>query len=186
MTLVVNNSSLVKLKTVTISNDAAVTFDNTIITDAFQTYKVIGSNILLASDDNRIEVTLSTNNGSSYTTSGYAQAKHTGRSSDSDSTTTFRGGASKESMRLTGSRFNCGAASGEKTHFEALYHGLRQSNADKFCSYMTSFADDSGTVAMEIGITGTTNVTGAVDNIKFVSSSGNLTSGTMTIYGVRV
>ena len=180
-----DGTNLVKLSTATISNDDAITFDNTIITDDFQTYKVIGSNIVLANDDNRIEVTLSTDNGSSYSTSGYAQALHTGRSSDSDSTTTFRGAANKESLRITGTRFNSGAATGEKTNFEAMYHGLRNSSADKFCTYMSAFADDSGTVAMQMGISGTTNVTAAVNNIKFASSSGNLSSGTITIYGVR-
>ena len=180
-----DGTNLVKLSTATISNDDAITFDNTIITDDFQTYKVIGSNIVLASDDQRIQVTLSTDNGSSYSTSGYAQALHSGRSSDSDSTTTFRGAANKESLRITGSRFNSGAATGEKTNFEAMYHGLRNSSADKFCTYMSAFADDSGTVAMQIGITGTTNVTAAVNNIKFNTSSGNLSSGTITIYGVR-
>ncbi len=180
-----DGTNLVKLSTATISNDDAITFDNTIITDDFQTYKVIGSNIVLANDDNRIEVTLSTDNGSSYSTSGYAQALHTGRSSDSDSTTTFRGAANKESLRITGTRFNSGAATGEKTNFEAMYHGLRNSSADKFCTYMSAFADDSGTVAMQMGISGTTNVTAAVNNIKFVSSSGQLASGTITIYGVR-
>ncbi len=65
-----------------------------------------------------------------------------------------------------------------------MYHGLRNSAADKFCTYMSAFADDTGTVAMQMGITGTTNVTAAVNNIKFASSSGNLSSGTITIYGV--
>ena len=180
-----DGTNLVKLSTATISNDDAITFDNTIITDDFQTYKVIGSNIVLASDDQRIQVTLSTDNGSSYSTSGYAQALHSGRSSDSDSTTTFRGAANKESLRITGGRFNSGAATGEKTNFEAMYHGLRNSSADKFCTYMSAFADDSGTVAMQMGISGTTNVTAAVNNIKFNTSSGQLASGTITIYGVR-
>ena len=185
MSIIIGNNGLVKLSTATINNDDAITFDNTIITDAFQTYKVIGSNIVLASDDQRIQVTLSTDNGSSYSTSGYAQALHSGRSSDSDSTTTFRGAANKESLRITGTRFNSGAATGEKTNFEAMYHGLRNSSADKFCTYMSAFADDSGTVAMQMGISGTTNVTAAVNNIKFNTSSGQLASGTITIYGVR-
>ena len=181
---VTTGPGLIKLSTATISDDAAVTFDNTIITDTYQTYKVVGSNIVLSSDDQRIQVTLSTDNGANYSTSGYAQALHTGRSSDSDSTTTFRGAANKESLRITGTRFNSGADTGEKTNFEAMYHGLRNSAADKFCTYMSAFADDTGTVAMQMGITGTTNVTAAVNNIKFASSSGNLSSGTITIYGV--
>ena len=55
MSIIVGNNGLVKLSTATISNDV-MTFDNTIITDAFQTCKVIGSNIVLASDDQRIQL----------------------------------------------------------------------------------------------------------------------------------
>jgi len=177
--------SLIKLSSATISNDASVIFDNTIITSAYKTYKVIGANIVLASDDHRFECVLSTDNGSTNSTSGNAQCVYESSSADANSTATFRGGAAKTGLRLTGVRFNGGNATAEKLNFEAMYHGLPDSSSDKFCTHMSAFSNDSGTVSSNIGGTGTTNITSAVNNIKFQAGSGNLSSGTITIYGVK-
>ena len=180
----VTTGTLVLLSTATADDDASIAFDNTIFTDTYLTYLVIGQDIVGATDNQALGVQLSTDNGSSYTTSGYALVAEGYRSDDTNATAGFRGGAAHSRMWLTGTRHNHGNAANEKVNFFAYYYGLRNATSHKYCGFTTSFTADNGALSSNIGTTGTTNITAKVNNIRFINSSGNITSGKFSIYGV--
>ena len=177
--------NLVLLSSVTASNDASVTFDNTIITDTYDTYKVIGENIKFATDDVRAEFHLSTDNGSNYTTSGYHHTAFSSATSDANDGSTYRSSTSTTGMKVIGIKYNQGNATNEKTNFEVNFHSLRDTASYKFMSLRSAYTNNSGNIASDTGVYGLKSITSAVNNIKFSASSGNITSGKFTIFGIK-
>lgn len=179
-----NAGAMVLLSEATASNDASIIFDSSIITDDFNTYKFIGQNLKFATDDQRAEFTLSSNNGTSYTTTGYFQVNYSGSSNDTSQTATFRVSQSTTGMKVIGTRYNQGNATGERVHFEATIHGLRDSSSWKFMTYISAFGTDAGYIGSDLGAFALKTTT-AMNNVKFSAGSGNITSGKLSIYGIK-
>jgi len=180
----VTTGTSVLLSTATADNDASIIFDNTIFTDTYNTYKFVGQNLKFATDDQRAEFHLSTDNGSNYTTTGYFETAYSASSNDANSTATFRKSTSTTGFKVLGTRYNQGNDTGERVHFEATLHGLRDSTSWKFMSFISSFGTNSGYIGCDLG-TFALKTTTVVNNVKFLAGSGNITSGKLSVYGIK-
>ena len=177
--------SLILLSSVTASNDASIIFDSSLITDTYDTYKVIGENLKFSTDDVRAEFHLSTDNGSNYTTSNYLHNTLSGSTNDSNNATIFRASTNTTGFRIFGVRYNQGNATNEKTNFEATLFSLRDTASYKFMSLKSAYATNSNYIGMDNGVYALKSITTAVNNLKFSASSGNITSGRILLYGVK-
>ena len=98
-----NTGNLVKLSSVTASDTTNITFDNTLITDTYDTYMLTFRDIDLGTDSVSMYLTVSGDNGSSYITSAvYKRVVMNGDHGDTnDSNMTYKTGAPNQ-VNLTG------------------------------------------------------------------------------------
>ena len=175
------NNGLELLATTTISSDASISFDSSLITDTYKTYKAVVENLQSANDSVYIYWQISSNNGSSYITSGYSRMifylDQTG------STGTAHGDENKPGFYLNGSGA-LGNTSREGLNSEITFFGLRSTATNKSTFHTTVFNPTDGNVMIDFGSFQYSSGT-AMNNIKMLSSSGNLASGTVKFYGVK-
>jgi hypothetical protein len=67
----VTSPAIVKLQTQTASSSSTITFTSTYLTATYKKYYLDYTNVVISSDGGNISATVSADNGSSYTTSGY-------------------------------------------------------------------------------------------------------------------
>lgn len=172
--------ALVELSTTTISNNSSISFDSSLITDTYKTYKLYFQNIKVATDNTFLKVQVSSDNGSNYITSGYSRMIYYALSTGTASSAT--GDANKDGLFLNGS-FGVGNDTGEGLDTDVTFFGLRSTTTPKTFIHQTIGLNDAGVPTMEQGGFTLENTT-AMNNIKIFASSGNLTSGEIKLYGL--
>jgi len=170
-------SNLVLLSSQTASSSASISFTNEITSD-FTSYYVILRDIVAATNNQAVLLTFSTDNGSTYLSSNYQYAIQYAESGNTNTHAQSTGASSitltpplssTTSQAYSGNVNLYGFAQG--TLPPMLYgFGANQDNA-------TSYLFSSVVTAMNTGTT-------AINAIKFAMASGNITSGTITLYGM--
>ena len=173
--------SLDLLSTVTISNNASISFNSSLITDTYKTYKAIVESVKVANDGAYLFWQLSSDNGSSYLTSGYSRALYYVDNVSSDGNA--HGNENKVGFYLNGSD-GIGNATREALNSEATFFGLRSSTTNKSTFYTSLFNKPNGYVQAELGGLNYSSAT-VMNNLKLLTDSGNILSGIVKFYGVK-
>lgn len=159
------------LQTLTASSSASLTFTSTYITSTYTAYVVILRNINNASGTAALNMDWSVDNGSNYLASNY----QSGFIRNNYSNSTLTNGNSTSTNPLTHSITNANVkVSG------VLYLTFPSSDVAIFNGEL--FALD--TTSVNIMTYGSNSGTTTINNVKFSYSSGNIASGTISLYGL--
>ncbi len=170
--------------TQTPSNVAQVDFSSTYITTTYLDYMLVFSGIKFASDNYHARLLMSTDNGSSYLTSyrnarmGFNDGSSSADSAQSDSSGLYIV-ASNTFGNSTGEIFNSTVR---------VYDPLKQSGTTDAYTLMdakTAYHNSDGTVVVMSSANGVKTAT-AINNIRFNTSGGNITSGKVSLYGRKI
>ena len=173
--------SWVKISTVTASNSSSVDFDN--VASTYKVYAVVGIGIRPATD----AVAFNMNFGSDGTT--YAASKTSAfvhqyiKNNDTDLQLETNGtnslGSGTGDQQLGYGLSDNTAMAGTNT-LNAIFGGLAQGNYSSYNVEFTHFASNSYMYSSTVrGI-----IAADVDCVRFIMSSGNIASGTFTLYGI--
>ena len=177
--LIKPTSAFTKISTTTISNAANSTLD--VFTSTYRNYRIIGSGFTPATDDValRIEIYQSDDTeAGSYYWSGFA----INEAGSDNGTTVTQGGTAEGTMRI----FQGADSSGDKSqvNFDMMVYQPQISDADTTISVQSAGRVDPvrGSVQLYGGFAGGSN---SFTKIKFSFSSGNITNGVVTVYGLE-
>lgn len=168
------------LQTQTASSSANITFTSTYITSTYNKYALVMNNVVPATNGVSMNMTVSTDNGSSYLATGYkavinvfseAATANAVSSTSLIPLTIITGNtlANTTGVGLMGTLYMLNWTSGSS--FPEI-HGN--------CSYLEASAANTLT-GLWGGRAPTTSV---INNIKIVMSSGNIATGTFSLYGI--
>jgi len=163
------------ISTQTASASASLSFTSKISSN-FTTYYVKVRNLIAATNVTNLLLTFSTDNGSNYLSTNYKYAFRTVNSSAGTSTT------SSDSASSIIVCDTCSSTSTRPINVDIMFYNLNDSTYCCKCVNHAAFYNSSASAVVQVGggmNTGTT----AVNAIKFAMSSGNITSGTITLYG---
>jgi len=167
------------LHTITASNSSSVEFDNTYITSTYRDYHITWSNVHSASDA-RLDFKVSDDNGSSYKTDSDHQRASFGLASDSS---TISSNSNDSGTQFEVTPLNLGSDTGESTSGHlTLFNFLATDNFKQSQGHVT-FTLGNQTFAHFL-LSFTYKKTNALNAVKFVMSSGNISSGVFKIYGI--
>ena len=173
--------SLDLLATTTISNLSSISFDSSLITDTYKTYKAIVENLRTTADSVYLYWQLSSDNGSSYLTSGYSRMIY--YIDNQGSGGSAGGDENKPGFYLNGSSA-LGNAGREALNSEITFFGLRSSTTNKSTFHTTIFNKTNAYPQADLGGFHYSSAT-VMNNLKLLPNSGNLSTGTVKFYGVR-
>tara|TARA_R100001129_G_scaffold38511_1_gene25924 strand:+ start:62 stop:1945 length:1884 start_codon:yes stop_codon:yes gene_type:complete len=172
--------SLVHITTVTASDSASIDINST-LTSTYNSYFVTFANLVPAVNNSEFVTLFSTDNGSSYTTSNYAFAlKHfyVGPSGDGNSEST-----ASSSIRLALAASSTAADGGLTGHM--LIHSPTNSAVRTYINWFAfqRMGDGSNTGVTLLG-GGMVGSNTDDDAFQIKNESGNITSGTVRVYGI--
>lgn len=163
--------SPIKITTLTASVSATLTFTSSDITNAYNLY-LIEITRLVSLAGGTLRVLFSTNNGVSYLATGYQCC-------------TFRNAYNTATLSRTSSTAVGSIATltnGTDTISATLYFNAASGVPSIFIGRGSSYAS-TGTTLSNHFMTGS-NTNNSINNIQFLMSTGTLTSGTITLYGI--
>lgn len=156
------------IKSLTASASASLEFKDLAL---YKVYAIVFNNVVIATNAQKLELTASVNNGGAYANSGYTG----GVNYNSYNSTTYA-----NVNATTFAPMSSNVAAGFGVHGTVYYNYVSGQYYGQ-AAYLSS--DTSVEVnAQIVGSTGLSNT----NAFKFLSSSGNLTSGTISIYGVAI
>ena len=174
-----------KLLTTTASGTSSIEFNNSYITTTYLDYLVVGTNIVPASDDVQLSMTISSDNGSSYASSNY---RYSNRGKKDDGTLVNYDSTGGSDFRLFPQ--GTGSASGEGCSFNMFINDPLNVLSDNqhFNYHYTGLNIDLHTYTVPTYGAGQNSASAstAYNAIKFFFSSGNIETGKLTIYGRAV
>lgn len=159
------------------SNSTTIDFTGK-ITSSFSTYLVKMSDIIPATNNANLLLTFSVDNGANFLASNY---KWTNKTSTSNAGNAASQSASDSSIRIADTLQN-GASNGLCGDLQ-LYDMNNGTLVPK-CYAMTTMMG-SGPVGVVTAMGGMNTGVTAINAIRFAMSSGNITSGTFTLYGIQ-
>lgn len=163
--------SIILITTLTASSSGSLAFTSSNITSTYTSYIIILRGINNASGTTVLNMDWSTNNGSGYLGSGY----RSGTITNSYNSTTLANTNSLTTNPLTASITNTNVPING-----TLYLDFPASAAASYTGQI--FVAD--TTAVNVNCFGTNSGTTTINNVKFSYSSGNITSGTISLYGI--
>ena len=171
--------AMVKLLEADISNVAQYDIDSTYINSTYDTYKVIGR-LVLASDNQNLFLRFFSG-GSILDGSVYAREAESTGSSTHD-------GSNSTSILAIPNGFNVGNVSGEGTTFEFLIQNVNNTTQPacvngQSANFESSVGNHFG--AVYSGTLLKAQASTVVNGLRFVSSSGNLSTGNIKLYGIN-
>lgn len=177
-----NTGNMVLIKSVTADNDSVVAFDdgtnNVVLDTTYKYYKIFGTNIQPATDN--VTFRFRFRNAGSAITSGYDYTRGGGFVSSSWVSAGINGTGTDAIISYN----NGGNADGEVDSFEATFgRNASLTNRSQLWGHI-AHVNNSGDLENTIfatRLTGTTNV----DGLEFRYSSGNVKTGTFSLYGVK-
>ena len=179
-----------KLITTTISSSTAnITFDNTYITTAHRDYRVVFTGLKSVTDNKRLEMYLSTDNGSNFDTSSNHVYNIKQLSSDSSS---FGQNSSGSNNKFELTTDGNGNSTGEAMHgYIDLFDPLNQnSDSQYFMAYVNLvYQDSDGHLNNSFGplmFDDAGSEDTAFNAFKFQYASGNVLIGSATLYGRKI
>ncbi len=159
------------IRTATASASANLTFTSSDITSTYTQYVALLQNITNATGTVVLNLDFSTNNGSTYLGSAY----FSGINSNPYNSTTRTNASSTSTTPLTPSITNTTVPINGILYIFLPASAVLSLNGQLFTTDTTSTFID---------VTGTNTGTTTINNIRFQYSSGNITSGTISLYGV--
>jgi len=171
----VNGNSFVLIATKTASNSASIAF-TTGITSTYNNYLLVLSSVLTATNSTTLLVQISTNGGSSYLSSGYSS----GVNSSAANSATLANGYSTSGLLIVPSAAN---GSGAQTSCNAWLNALTSGSGYPYV--ITNCFGNNGS-GYTMGFGGGSYNTGSttVNAIQIIAGSGNISSGTFSLYGI--
>ena len=168
------------LHTITASDVANVTFDNTHITSTYKDYLFTWSNVHSASDNVQYLLKISTDNGSSFKNDNDHQEAGFGLATNSGSFIQQQGNSNTSFIIAPN---NMGGAAGESSSGQITFFDILGTDNFKqwFGQTMYTKPDQA---ADHFVLAGQYKKTDALNAIRFDMSSGNISSGVFKIYGV--
>ena len=163
------SSAITLVHTLTASSSASLAFTSTYITNTYPIYMLLFNRVLPATNTQALQMTFSTNNGSTYLSTNY------------------QGGYITWSSGPSGSQSN-------QTSYAAISNSVSSTYGISGVLYLYGLATSAGTAPTwqgnftgmaNFGFTGGSNTgSSTVNNIKFAFASGNIASGTISLYGI--
>jgi len=166
---------VVLLSTATISNDATIEFTS-LIDSTYDDYMVTFTNVIPASSGGRLQLAFSSNNGSSYLGASYRYALDGG----SDASGAYNYGSASNSIVELITLLDSTASYGASGYLRL------QGLASGAFAVATSAISHLRSTAFQITNTAATYFgdTNAIDAIRFNNNVGNLSSGTIRLFGI--
>jgi hypothetical protein len=181
---VTTGSGLVKLSSQTASNDASIAFNNTLITDTYDTYLLTFRDIDTANDSVSLQLLVSDDNGSSYKTSGvYKRVTGYGNHGHTDDSNMQKKTGAPSNIVLAGAALDLGSNSLETAAGHLWMYNLRKSDRGKCFFLSSTYEGNTEKGALNFGSVYLDDAM-IVNNIKIEASSGNLTEGTFSLFGL--
>ena len=170
--------------TSTASNSSSIDFSSTYITTTYLDYMFVFSGIKNASDGQYVRLLFSVDNGSNYL-SDYREA----RMGYMDNNSAYNTGSIGNNAIYIHNTQPLGNSTGETLNgFAIVYDPLKQNGTTDSFTYVTAHtAYIAYTRRLNLAITSHCNkVVTAVNNIRFDTTSGNITSGKVSLYGRKI
>jgi hypothetical protein len=170
--------SYVYLGSVTASSSSTVDFTG-LSGSSYKKFVVIATDVVPGTNAVFLYMRIST--GSGFIAAGYTD--ETFRFTNAGSG--IGGGSAAAQFDITGAAESLGTAAGELPTFEIDIHGANTTTAYK--SAIWKYSGKMASAAYITGIGGGVVASSAavIDGIRFLTSSGNIASGTFTLYGVK-
>ena len=187
---VIDSSERTLLVTTTVSDASSVDFNSTYITDTYNTYDVVFTNIHSASDNVALRCRMG-DSDSAITSATYSYIGQMRGTRGSDSTETANYADNSETyMAVTpnDSDMYLGTASSENFNCHLRFFNLRRTNVAKGFEVISGAyrSSDSYWVSWYQGIGFDHNNFTDKNFITFFLSSGNITSGTVKLFGLNL
>jgi len=173
--------NLIKVHTITASDDADVTFSSTYLTSTYKRYTLEAFDVQSAEDDVAFGLYFSIDDGIGYTP-GTVTRINISNSSDQENDEIKSRNTSVTYLQLGGG-YNFGTGTGEVGAFTFELVNFSDTAHYKLMYYNGAYFTALGTGAINLGA-GVISTTSAINNIKFSFGSGNITAGTFVLYGI--
>ena len=170
--------AMVKLLEADISNVAQYDIDSTYINSTYDTYKVIGR-LVLASDNQNLFLRF-------FSSGSILDGSVYGREAASTGSSTYDG-SNSTSILAVPNGFNVGNAGGEGTTFEFLIQNVNNTTQPACVNGQSANFNTSGNHVGSVysGTLIKTQASTVVNGLRFYSSSGNPSTGTIKLYGIK-
>jgi hypothetical protein len=168
--------TLVLLSTQTASSSATIDFTS-LITSTYKNYIILFDEVIPQTDSANLWFRTSNDNGSNYQTTTYAYSIN--KASSADAGYDALQAATQAQIIITAS---VGSAAGESASGVIYLYDPLATNYTKI-SISASCVDSDGNIAQATGAAARLTVE-AVNAVRFLMSTGNITSGTFKLYGV--
>lgn len=181
-------TGIVPIKTTTVSSPvSSVDFVNgtggVVLDSTYKAYMVVMSSVIPSTDGVDLWLRTSTNAGSSYDTGASDYRHGTSAIEAQDTPTTLLGGDSADGqIKITNSR-QLGSDTGESFHC-VLYVFAPSVTKYTIAGWNAHYHSSNGVLSTLSGA-GSRLSAADVDAIRFLMSSGNIASGTFTLYGLK-
>ena len=170
------SGAMVLLQSQTASSSASISFSSTYITSTYKSYLVTFQNVVPATNGVTFQMDVSTNNGTTYLATGYDSFAETiasgglaGVTSTTNMVMTFTNDVSNSAAK---------GVSGNMYLYN-LTNGVTPSFSVTLAYERTTGPGASNALASGFGPATTT-----VNNIRFAFSSGNISTGVFSLYGI--
>ena len=182
-------TNLVLIKTITISDDATVSFVNgassVVLDGTYKVYKIIGTGITVTESDGiHFTFNASIDTGSNYnvdkTNTGFKVNLST--SGDANTSTTLYNANSTAAVNLLSNMD--GNEANNQANFEMTLYDLANTANFKFARTLGSYKR-TGSYAELSDVTTMMESTSAIDAIQFAVSASNMDTGQISLYGVK-
>lgn len=174
--------SMTKLQTQTASSSSSITFTSTYLTSTYKVYQLHCTAIDLSNDGGNLGIQTSTDNGSSYTTTGYKNIRIFNRDDTSTHAINSGHGTSDDRVRIVGTGYGVGTNNNEGGMSIVTIFDPSGTGKGKFFKCYGCHFDENNKLAMQ-DHTFALDQSTAINNFKIVSASGTF-SGTFTLYGI--
>ena len=168
------------ISTQTASSSASLSFTAGISAN-FTSYLIKIRNLVPATTSTQILMTWSTNGGSSYLATNYLYSNF---QNDSGATRTYgKSAGTTTSIPITLATVSTTA--GRDVNSDIILYGLNSATFVPKCMFHSTYYNSAATpLAVQIIGGGMNSGVAAVNAVKFAMSSGNISSGTISLYGL--
>jgi len=178
-------NGLVKLLSITASDDTVITFDSTVITDAYDIYMMTFRDIDLGTDGTNLRMVVSGDNGSNYIeTAVYKRVVMCGEHSDADDSNMIYKTGGQTQINLDGAGALAGSADKETSAGSITMYNLRKSDRGKIFHSHSTYETSGEKGRLNFGSVYLDDAT-VINNFKIFPATGDLNEGTFTLYGFK-
>ena len=177
-----------KVLTTTISNVAAVEFNSTYITSDYTHYMIELSELIPATNDTQLRLQMGTANSADTGANYYSMTQAAGVKVGDTDAWYWMSSVTNGFIKITSAWVNeMVTRTGENFNALLKIHNVNSTSAYKTVGNVDSFPSysEAEMSAACNFLTGTYKNQSAVNYLKLYASSGNLTSGTATLWGVK-